>query len=83
MGRLYTELECGCLVSCDGGGGVAHDCCDEFGNCQYDQWSAEHEICEGCGQCLKCSTTTHEDCLVVKDWFVVDDDDDMYQGVPA
>ena len=101
MGRLYTELECGCLVSCDGGGGLV-GYCEGKGPvlCQFDEWCNEHQMCEECGRCLKCAT--HEECatsitildtstgyFVLDDeaadavYFIVDGDEDMYQGLPT
>ena len=44
MGRFYTELECGCLISCDGGGGLMP--CDNS-DCKADEYLKEHEMVDG------------------------------------
>jgi len=51
MGRLYIELECGCLISCNGGGGLMP--CDEK-DCKASEYMDEHKSCKVCGDCLVC-----------------------------
>lgn len=51
MSRSYEQLECGCLVSCDGGGGLIPGC-DEGPNCKVTEYMKEHEMFGGC--CRKC-----------------------------
>lgn len=67
MSRLYHELECGCLVSCDGGGGLIP--CDFLGDenpdCKVDDWLKEHQRCDVCDECLICYD--HYDCTGGKD----------------
>jgi len=55
--RYYTRLECGCLVSCGGGGGLLSICgyYDEESDCQIAspeckvaEYMKEHEMCGGC-----------------------------------
>jgi len=53
MGRLYTTLPCGCVVSCDAGGGMASDCCTT--TCDFPEWVKKHPLCRWCGYCLKCT----------------------------
>jgi hypothetical protein len=57
MARYYTQLECGCLISCDGGGGLISVCgtFDEESGCQIpspeckvDEYLKEHKMCGGC-----------------------------------
>jgi len=51
MSRIYTELPCGCLVSCDGGGGLIPVCGDfnEEGiwipskDCKVDEYLKKHK----------------------------------------
>ena len=48
MGRFYTELKCGCLISCDGGGGLipcSYECNNP--NCKADEYVEEHEMVGG------------------------------------
>jgi hypothetical protein len=49
--RWYTELACGCLISCDKGGGLVP--CNSS-NCLAGEWQKDHPACEWCGNCLKC-----------------------------
>jgi len=49
MARYYTQLECGCLISCDGGGGlipVCHGLNQRI--CKVNEYMKEHEMCGGC-----------------------------------
>ena len=52
MGRLYTALECGCLISCNGGGGLMP--CDTDG-CVASEYIEQHKPCEYCGECMTCN----------------------------
>ena len=63
MGRVYIELECGCLVSCDGGGGLIP--CDFDGinpDCKFGEWLEKHPFCDWCGECLTCHPNDHDEC---------------------
>jgi len=51
MGRSYTQLECGCLISCDGGGGRMS--CDSE-NCKAKEYMNDHKRCRVCGECMTC-----------------------------
>lgn len=62
MGRDYVELECGCLVSCDGGGGLIPYGCDQDEDCKFDEWSTQHPLCRWCGYCLACNPSAHDSC---------------------
>ena len=49
MGRFYTELKCGCMVSCDGSGGLI-PCDYHFDNPadgELMKYLDEHEMEEG------------------------------------
>ena len=48
--RIYTKLECGCLISCDGGGGLIPCTYDEVNpNCKQE---AVHKLPDGtCSVC--------------------------------
>jgi hypothetical protein len=52
MSRYYTQLECGCLVSCDGGGGLIPHCEDGNPKCKVTEYFSEHEmlyaVCKKC-----------------------------------
>lgn len=38
MGRIYDiKLDCGCLISSDGGGGLIY--CHDEENCKYKEWT--------------------------------------------
>jgi len=46
MGRLYTQLKCGCLISCDGGGGLIS--CDNIpDDCDAWKYVEEHKMVGG------------------------------------
>jgi hypothetical protein len=55
MSRYYIQLECGCLVSCDGGGGLMPGCgnwndegfMEESPNCKVDEYLKIHKIRRG------------------------------------
>ena len=53
MSRTYTELSCGCLISCDGGGGLI-PVCDET-NCSVKEYLKKHQIKNG--KCSICHGT--------------------------
>lgn len=53
MSREYSKLSCGCLVSCDNGGGLLGPC--NTTNCQFNIWLARHQLCDECNECLNCS----------------------------
>lgn len=59
MGRAYVELGCGCLASCDGGGGLI-PCESEA--CQFRAWADAHPFCDWCGECLTCWPEAHARC---------------------
>ena len=59
MGRIYILLECGCLISCDGGGGLI-PVCHKFDkktsslipskNCKVKEYLKKHKFKNGCCQ---------------------------------
>ncbi len=51
--RIYTELVCGCLISCDGGGGLI-PCENNSDVCQSYKYLDEHLFCSFCGECTVC-----------------------------
>lgn len=53
MSREYTRLSCGCMVSCDSGGGLLGKC--DSNNCQFGIWLTRHQLCETCNECLNCA----------------------------
>lgn len=53
MSRIYTTLSCGCMASCDGGGGLLGKC--SRNDCQFNVWLTKHQMCETCNECLSCS----------------------------
>ena len=62
MSRSYTQLECGCLISCDGGGGLMPSCGRynekegiwiEDKNCKVSEYQKEHSEWYG-GYCRTC-----------------------------
>ena len=64
MSRYYIQLECGCLVSCDGGGGLIPECGtfdEKLGNfipspnCKVPEYLKEHKFVQG--YCVICETT--------------------------
>ena len=57
MSRTYGSLECGCFVSCDGGGGLLTDC--ESKNCKFEEYSNKHWPCKMCGECFLCGNHTN------------------------
>ena len=62
MSRIYDRLECGCYISCDGGGGLAPCAYDESSpNCKAKEHIDKHKRCEVCGECLICYD--HGDCV--------------------
>ena len=52
MSRTYTELSCGCQVSCDDGGGLIP--CENEGDCKSYRYTEEHRFCDFCGNCIVC-----------------------------
>jgi len=52
MGRTYTQLSCGCLISCDGGGGLIPGC-DEGKDCKVIEYMNEHIMFMG--ECKVCN----------------------------
>jgi hypothetical protein len=52
MSRYYTQLECGCLVSCDGSGGLISSCKDGDLKCKVHEYFEEHEMLRAI--CIKC-----------------------------
>lgn len=44
MSRCYGQLECGCLISCDGGGGLIPSCSYRDTKCKVDEYMKEHNI---------------------------------------
>ena len=52
MGREYTTLSCGCMVSCNEGGGLLGRC--SRNDCQFNIWCTRHQMCEICNECLSC-----------------------------
>ena len=56
MSREYIKLECGCLISCDGGGGIVPVCSgllERDPNCKIDEYIDKHNVWCG-GYCKKC-----------------------------
>jgi len=51
MSRSYIQLECGCLISCDGGGGLMP--CDSK-ECKALEYTTKHKLCQKCGECIVC-----------------------------
>ena len=51
MSRYYDKLECGCLISCDGGGGYISGC--DGKNCKADDYFLKHNDWEN-GECKTC-----------------------------
>ena len=64
MSRLYVELACGCLASCDGGGGLIPCGGDD---CKFDEWLAHHPLCPDCGYCLTCYPDVHQECVNINE----------------
>lgn len=52
MGREYSRLSCGCLTSCDSGGGLLGKCSTT--NCLFNIWLTRHQTCFECNECLNC-----------------------------
>jgi len=52
MSRYYIQLECGCLISCYGGGGlitVCHGCEEETpSTCKVPEYNKKHNMKYGC-----------------------------------
>jgi len=59
MGREYEVLECGCFVSCDGGGGLI-PCGKPESECKVNAYIKRHRNCDYCNKCLVCAS--HRDC---------------------
>lgn len=59
--RYYTQLECGCLVSCDGGGGLIPGCTGSGKLCKVSEYIKEHEMLYGI--CKKCSSEQYKEVL--------------------
>jgi len=53
MSRYYEQLECGCLISCDGSGGLIPVCSDNDTNCKVKEYNKKHNIWCG-GYCKLC-----------------------------
>lgn len=53
MNREYISLSCGCMVSCDNGGGLLGSC--NSNSCQFNIWCTKHQMCMTCNKCLSCS----------------------------
>lgn len=54
MARYYKQLECGCLVSCDGGGGLIPCCYGKINpDCKVQEYFDEHSDWCG-GYCKIC-----------------------------
>lgn len=51
--REYSKLSCGCMCSCDEGGGLLGKC--NSSNCQFGVWSTKHDLCDVCNKCLSCA----------------------------
>jgi len=52
MSRTYGSLECGCFVSCDGGGAILVSC--ERTYCKFKEYADKHFHCVVCGECSVC-----------------------------
>jgi len=50
--RYYNQLECGCLISCDGAGGLIPGCTGTGKVCKVSEYMKEHEmlydVCKKC-----------------------------------
>jgi len=53
MGRAFEELDCGCFISCEGGGGLI-PCGKPESECKAGEYLRRHRKCEYCGECLVC-----------------------------
>lgn len=66
MSRTYHELECGCLISCENGGGlIPCSYFEENPNCKAKEYIDKHKCCEICGECIICYD--HENCKIRKE----------------
>lgn len=52
MSRSFINLSCGCMVSCDEGGGLLGKCNRD--DCQFGIWLVRHQLCNICNECLNC-----------------------------
>jgi len=61
--EFWTPLECGCLVSCEGGGGLFG--CDDEQKCKFKEYADRHRPCTICRECIICFD--HTRCKEVED----------------
>lgn len=62
MGREYDKLECGCLISCDGGGSLIPCSFDDSNpDCKVKEYMNEHKFCGG--YCKVCYPTEYKEAL--------------------
>jgi len=53
MGRTFEELDCGCFISCEGGGGLI-PCGKPESECKAGKYMNGHARCKKCGLCRSC-----------------------------
>ena len=56
MGRVFSTLKCGCLISCDGGGGL-YPCDSE--DCEAQKYIEEHKMLGG--YCKICHSNDYQE----------------------
>ena len=61
MSRYYTQLECGCLISCDGSGGLISSCSAFDKECKVDEYLKEHVMEGGC--CKICNPQGYKEAV--------------------
>jgi len=59
MSRYYEQLECGCLISCDGGGGLMPLC--DGKNCKVREYMKLHDI--KYGYCKTCQPQEYKQAI--------------------
>jgi len=67
MSRTYIQLECGCLISCDGGGGLIPCDYDENPNCKSREYMDEHKSCSECGECVICYCECNSEIMTIRE----------------
>ncbi len=59
MSRYYETLECGCLISCDGSGGLIPGC--DGKNCKVQEYLKAHDV--KYGYCKICNPTAYKQAI--------------------
>lgn len=49
---ICTQLDCGCVTSCDQLGGLVVGC--NGLECDFIEWKHDHSFCNKCGYCIFC-----------------------------